>query len=134
ACSIETSFPCLSGLFAWPVYAGFINQNVSALSGGAKPQRFGRISADLMRNLRDPNGRSVEQIFDMYNQARDPGDGSYTPVQPSRYLKAVSYSFSQPLSWPTDPPQPMLLTDMSLQDGSIADPTAEVDLLTIRKD
>ncbi len=125
-------YVCESALLAWPIFEGVaIPSNVGSL-GGHPYSSSGSSSPDSLRNqFKDQNGQSIDDRINQINQ-QNQGNKNYTPKSFS--FPSVAYSLLGALSWPDDPPYPMILTDQPSRDPSAqVDATASVDLLVVRR-
>ena len=132
------------GLCITPFLSGIplkfhMDENVANLSGGTTGP-LGGISAREIENAEDPTGQTVGDKIDEYlNEVDDDGRRKHPKVSAPKF-RAVSFKSGEALSWPSDPPYPMLLSDAAeragdwrLPDPDDPDPERSMDFAGVRR-
>jgi hypothetical protein len=127
----------LSSPVAILIFNQMLNLNVGSLGGTAAQLGRVTITKDDVLRVRDDDGRSVEDMVEDYNKSREDEEsgGEQADISQFKFKTFSSSVFEPPLTWPSNPPRPMTLTDQPRPAGAATTNVLEqnVNLTRVRK-
>jgi hypothetical protein len=138
-CTLSTQFPCMTPFMAWAILDVETTQNVNALGGNSSRPTTVRFTPQDLGSMRDQGGKTIQEMLDELNKQQEAQsqNGDYKKKTIADVFRSILFSAgTETLSWPDDPPLPMMLTDDPKPEGNavIDDPTRPINLLRVSRE
>lgn len=109
----------LSSPVAIGIYLQMVSLNVASLGGTAAAlSSTVTVTRDDLLDVRDGDGRGIEDMVDDYNAEGEESGRERVDMSGFRFRTFSNAVFAPPLTWPSNPPRPMTLTDRPRAAGS----------------